>query len=104
MEGEVIMSRSAFQPVPISNTGQFSHRESTGASVNHLDLNCLESLKMLSLDIAKYGSRTTEAWPIMKVSFSLSFKSILKLSFRRLCLLRTFILMTTKILLSTEIL
>jgi hypothetical protein len=57
MEGEVIMSRSAFQPVPISNTGQFSHKESTGAFMNHLDLAFSESLKMLSLGNAKLGFR-----------------------------------------------
>ena len=81
MEGEVIMSRSAFQLVLISNTGRFSRKESMGPLVYHLDLNFSVSLKMLLLGIAKLSFRTTETWPFMNASFLLSFKSILKLIF-----------------------
>jgi len=70
MEGEVIMSRSTFQLLPISNTGQFSHKKSRGAFVNHLDLGFLESLKMLSVGIAKLDFRLTVAWPNTNAIFS----------------------------------
>lgn len=71
MEGEVIMSRSAFQLLPISNMGQFSHIESTGAFLNHLDLAFTESLKMLSPGIAKLRFMATVALQIKNASFSL---------------------------------
>lgn len=69
MEGEVIMSRSAFQPVPISNKGRFFHKESMGVLVNHPDLNFSGSLKMLLQGIAQLSFRTTETWPFMNASF-----------------------------------